>query len=106
MLELIKRYRQKSPSATLSGNELALYLILCRTRQSTIKVTGKRMEFGQLVDFHDIICIKNGQLDSHMSYASLDLTDYEQTTADMILKLDNVNADIVVQEFINVNGLL
>ena len=92
-------------SAMLSGNALALYLILLNTVTKTLKVEGRRFEWGNDCPYYEIIAIREGQLDYHMTFMPLELVDYKETQVEELLRFDNVNVSAVVQLLVSQKGL-
>ena len=92
-------------SAMLSGNALALYLILLNTVTKTLKVEGRRFEWGNDCPYYEIIAIREGKLDYHMTFMPLELVDYEETQVEELLRFDNVNVSAVVQLLVSEKGL-
>ena len=83
----------------LKGNNRLLLKILQSNIYCLIKVEGKRMQFGTMQEYHDIISIKQGKLDYFLSYPAKELDDYEKITTTMLLRLDNIDSAFVVRQF-------
>lgn len=95
----------QSKSVILSGNNLALYFILMGTQTRIIKVEGRHIEWGKQSQYYELIVIRNGQLDYHISYMELEMEDYNAVEENTLLRFDNVDVPAVVKLFVNERGL-
>lgn len=94
-----------SKSGILSGNNLALYFILMGTQTRILKVEGRHIEWGKQSQYYELIVIRNGQLDYHISYMELEMEDYNAVEENTLLRFDNVDVPAVVKLFVNERGL-
>lgn len=104
MFEIFHRYpSKKQKSDPLSGNALALYLILSRLSSDysgTIKIEGRHISYGSFVPYHDTLVFELGSFVAHVSYAPIDYSDYERTHANLFLRLDNVDVATVIRHYL------
>lgn len=83
----------------LKGNNRLLLKILQSNIYCLIKVEGRRMQFGTMQDYHDIISVKQGKLDYFLSYPAKELADYHKINTTMLLRLDNIDSAFVIRQF-------
>ena len=93
------------PSGYLSGNSHALLAILNQRETQTVKVEGKKMEWGKQSHTYDIIELKEGKLVRHINCAPIDMQDYDETKATVVLRLDNVDVALVIKQLISTKGI-
>lgn len=83
----------------LKGNNGLLLKILQSNIYCLIKVEGRRMQFGTMQEYHDIISVKQGKLDYFLSYPFEELADYHKINTTMLLRLDNIDSAFVLRQF-------
>lgn len=83
----------------LTGNNRLLLSILQSNIYCSIKIEGKKLQWGERKHYYEILQFTKGHLDFHICYTEDDLTEYYESDTTMILRLDNINTQLVINEF-------
>lgn len=96
--------KKKPLHKSITGNTKSVLVILLNSPNKTIKIEGKREEWGKITRYYDMIEMENGKVKTYVSYAPTDLKTYDQTAADILLRFDNVHTGIAVNNVIRRRG--